>query len=447
MEKLSGRQLLLTELNESVKENIAALVKSDGFTKQHGRLCCTRCGSGKEADRQEAPCSCGRPCFYCTCCLQMGKIKSCSVLYHLPELNQFQQLNEPILTWKGELSEQQKAASCDIVDAIDHADTRLIWAVTGAGKTEMLFKGIEKALRTKKRVCIASPRVDVCLELAPRLKQAFQEVPQVLLYGKAEEAYRYTQLVICTTHQLLRFKQAFDVLIVDEIDAFPFHSDKSLQFAAGKAKKQSAAVLYLSATPSKQMRRDIQKKKLQATILPARYHRHPLPVPRAVWIGNWRKRLIKRQKNGILFRYIDRLLLNKRRFLLFMPSIACLLQLEKILMFVYPESRFAAVHAEDPERKEKVMAMRNEKIQFLICTTILERGVTFPDIDVLVLGAEDKSFTEAALIQIAGRAGRHKDYPAGEVLYFHYGKSIALKSAISQIIRLNRMAEARGLLI
>lgn len=93
------------------------------------------------------------------------------------------------------------------------------------------------------------------------------------------------------------------------------------------------------------------------------------------------------------------------------------------------------------------MAMRNEKIQFLICTTILERGVTFPDIDVLVLGAEDKSFTEAALIQIAGRAGRHKDYPAGEVLYFHYGKSIALKSAISQIIRLNRMAEARGLLI
>ena len=45
-----------------------------------------------------------------------------------------------------------------------------------------------------------------------------------------------------------------------------------------------------------------------------------------------------------------------------------------------------AVHAEDPNRKEKVQKMRNKDIPLLLTTTILERGVTFPNIDVAVVG-------------------------------------------------------------
>ena len=92
-------------------------------------------------------------------------------------------------------------------------------------------------------------------------------------------------------------------------------------------------------------------------------------------------------------------------------------------------------------------SMRDETYQFMLTTTILERGVTFRDIDVLVIGAEDRTFTEAALIQIAGRAGRHKDFPTGEVLFLHYGQTKALKSAIRQIKKMNRLARERGLLI
>ena len=32
--------------------------------------------------------------------------------------------------------------------------------------------------------------------------------------------YAYCPLTICTTHQLLRFKAAFDLIVVDEVDAF-----------------------------------------------------------------------------------------------------------------------------------------------------------------------------------------------------------------------------------
>lgn len=50
------------------------------------------------------------------------------------------------------------------------------------------------------------------------------------------------------------------------------------------------------------------------------------------------------------------------------------------------------VHAADEQRLEKVQLMRDHKVLFLVTTSILERGVTFPEIDVLVLGADDAVF-------------------------------------------------------
>lgn len=441
---LSGREVLLEEINEPL-EGLEAVSQVPGFFELNGQSTCRRCGASERSKRQAAPCSCGPDCYYCTNCLQMGKIKRCSMLYTEKEQNQFLPLEEPILTWNGTLSRQQQEASKELVATIEKDGKRLIWATTGAGKTEMIFKGIEVALRSKKRICIASPRVDVCLELAPRLKSAFQTVPQVLLYGGAEEPYRYTQLVLATTHQLMRFKQAFDVLIIDEIDAFPFHVDEALQFAAQKAKKEKGSLIYLSATPDKKMQREIKQGTLAASILPARYHGFPLPVPQLIWSGDWQKKIRQKKTTGKFFACIQQLIAKKRRFLIFLPNIALMQQLAEQLRELYPDKQFAAVYAEDPERKEKVLAMRRENYDWLLTTSILERGVTFKDIDVLVLGAEDPTFTEAALVQIAGRAGRHRDFPTGTVLFFYYGQTKAIKRAVKQIKQMNRLAFERGL--
>ncbi|KLD60566.1 hypothetical protein WP50_09385 [Lactiplantibacillus plantarum] len=71
--------------------------------------------------------------------------------------------------------------------------------MTGAGKTEMLFPGIAWALAHQWRVAIASPRVDVCLELAPRLQAAFADVQIAVLYGRNPAPYQYTQLSLGPT--------------------------------------------------------------------------------------------------------------------------------------------------------------------------------------------------------------------------------------------------------
>ncbi|MGU3126917.1 DEAD/DEAH box helicase family protein [Staphylococcus aureus] len=59
------------------------------------------------------------------------------------------------------LSEQQSYASEHIVRAIRKRQTILLYAVTGAGKTEMMFQGIQYARIQEDNIAIVSPRVDV----------------------------------------------------------------------------------------------------------------------------------------------------------------------------------------------------------------------------------------------------------------------------------------------
>jgi competence protein ComFA len=66
--------------------------------------------------------------------------------------------------------------------------------------------------------------------------------------------------------------------------------------------------------------------------------------------------------------------------------------------------------------------------------------VTVPFLDVAVFGADHELFTESALVQIAGRAGRNKEDYKGQVIFFHYGKSISMALAKRHIKMMNEEA-------
>ena len=121
-------------------------------------------------------------------------------------------------------------------------------------------------------------------------------------------------------------------------------------------------------------------------------------------------------------------------------------RLEELLHQKFSNVTFTSVSSRDPERLLKVENMRRQIYGFLLTTTILERGVTFPGIDVMVLGSEDEVFTRSALVQIAGRVGRKSDCPTGKVWFLHEGKTKASQSAIRQIQSLNVLAREEGLI-
>ena len=378
--------------------------------------------------------------FYCPHCINLGRVSTLNKFYHVPEPNQFT-IIEPVLTWKGELSPLQQQASEKISQGMAAHVQQLLWAVTGAGKTEMMFAGIAAAIKRGERIGIASPRVDGCLELFPRLKAAFANCDIALLHGRQELPYHYAQLTICTTHQLLRFYHAFDNLIIDEVDAFPYAANASLLYATKQAIKENGGCLYLTATPGDALLREIKSKRLVVNYLPLRYHGHLLPQIKVRLAFGWRRRLERQKLPPQVIQQLQETLREGHRFLLFVPHIADLALVEAALRHSFTTFRFATVHASNPERLEKVQKMRDGDYDFLVTTSILERGVTFPEIDVYVLGADDPVFSSSALVQIAGRAGRAQSRPTGRVVFWINCNCRQVNQAISQVKYLNRKGQ------
>ncbi|MCT1578038.1 DEAD/DEAH box helicase family protein [Oceanobacillus kimchii] len=408
---------------------------------------CIRCGNKKRTLFSTYPCSlCNQKHYYCRNCIQMGRISECKPLYRWNGTQMKHIYHKNPLTWDGELTQAQQVASTGLVKAIQRKEKEfLIWAVCGSGKTEMLFHAINYCLQQGKRIAIVSPRVDVIRELYPRIQSAFEKVPVEALYGSSVNKKGMTQIILATTHQLMRFKKAFDVLVIDEVDAFPFYYDDTLAYAAVHAKKPNATTVYLTATPRKDLQKRIRQRKLPHVFVPLRYHGYPLPEPTMKMTFRLQQYLSKKQIPPNFLKWLSMRKKPERQLLIFVPTVQLAKDLKEDLCIellhhrtIKHQSEFQEVYAEDQRREEKVNTFREKKLQVLLTTTILERGVTFPSVDVAVLDAGHEVFDEASLVQIAGRAGRSADDPAGEVVYFHNGRTEAMEKSKQLIINMNK---------
>lgn len=450
--RFSGKLLLRNEipLDEETfqlllsAKSIRAIksIMSNKFSHQ-----CQRCGNQKRSLFASIPCpSCKRTHLYCRKCIEMGRVIECESLYYWTGEEPKWIQHENPCSWDGQLTDVQQKAADRVVSALESKEKEiLIWAVCGAGKTEMLFPGITYALQLGKRICIATPRADVVRELLPRFQKAFTNISIQGLYGGSIDKDGTAQLIIATTHQLLRYRHAFDLLIIDEIDAFPFHADASLPFAANRAKASQSTTIYLTATPRAQQRRQIARKKLPHFFVPIRFHGKPLPVPNLKMSFSLKKDLNKYVPPTSFMRWLQNRKNPARQLLIFVPTIMLADKLKGKLSesfqlegMIEKTEHLTAVHASDPDREAKIGLFREKKIIVLLTTTILERGVTFPSVDVAVLDAGHTVFDEAAIVQIAGRAGRSPDDPTGEVVLFHDGKTDAMVQAIQSIQLMNK---------
>lgn len=446
---LLGKQLLIDEIPYSLKEiqthyENGYITIRKGITFNKNALKCERCGNEDKSLFATFPCSrCRENCTYCRKCIMMGRVSTCTPLYGWIDVIDLLHI-DGTLDWTGTLFSGQQHASNQVIEFIKANKELLVWAVCGAGKTEVLFAGIHHALSEQKRVCIATPRTDVVLELTPRLQAVFPTIEVASLYGGSEDRQKYSPLTITTTHQLLRFYKAFDTIILDEVDAFPYSVDEALQVAVKQARKDNSSLIYLTATPNEQWQKECRQGKREFVTIPARYHRHPLPAPEFVWCGNWNKALTKGTLPANVMKWLKHRIDKGKQALFFIPKIELIPKILPILRKLHPD--IESVHAEDPNRKEKVKALRNKEIPLLITTTILERGVTFPNIDVAVLGSEDRIFTESALVQISGRVGRSAQFPKGDITFFHYGLTESMLKARKQIQDMNKEALQKGLI-
>ena len=434
MEDLRGRQLVvpfhqLTAYPETLFEYRQSILLDK-------ILRCQRCGS--VVDRREN-CLPNRV-FFCSMCQEFGKLTSDCRLVSSKRSEERQAVREVTFTWSGKLTETQAFIAGQLQKHYQQERSTLLWAVTGSGKTEMIFPTIHFALSQGGRVCVTSPRIDVCRELYPRVVEAFQAEQVLLLYGESTEKYRYTNLTICTTHQMLHFYQAFDLIIVDEIDAFPYEGNPVLQFALKNALKPSGQLIYLTATPPNHLLEEV-KDSFAIEKSPLRFHQRPLIEPECLWYKHWEKA----GDTSFYFKKFYRKvleLLKDNHVLVFCPSIAFMEKLTGRTQKQFALGGVESVSSIDEGRAEKVQKMREQSYQVLFSTTILERGVTFENVSVIVIGANHPVYTKSALVQIAGRVDRKGAFRRGRVIFFHNQKTHAIRQACREIKNMNQLAKA-----
>ncbi|MCD9022298.1 DEAD/DEAH box helicase family protein [Cohnella sp. NL03-T5] len=476
-------------------------------------LYCRRCGSGHDKMRRTPCAACGQACAYCEACLTMGRSRQCGLLViGVPQTGatsfftnsqtlistlapSHAQTPSPTLvpahasalspahtpghaptsspthapaptpenlSERWGLSPAQCQATITALQYLNnphrntskpskHSSTFLLWAVTGAGKTEMIFPLLEAVLTRGGRALLATPRRDVVLELAPRLAKALPNYSRTVLYGGSTDRWENGALTLATTHQLLRFQEAFDLVLIDELDAFPYHNDPMLHYAANKCRKKSGFTVLLSATPPLQLQRAVARRRLPCARVPVRYHRHPLPVPQRLAFPALNQWLRKQKLPNKLLKPLQRSIKRGAQVFLFVPYVRQVEPLVKLLRR-YASILNIAPHAidgtssKDAERNDKVTFFRDHSLSLLVTTTILERGVTIPKSDVFILDAGNPLFDAASLVQMAGRAGRSSADPFGLVYFGAPVWTTSQRSSIQQIRSMNSLAKQQGYL-
>lgn len=508
---------------------------------------CTRCGSREII---EATChSCGTDeCLHCAECASMGQARSCKPLYFAPmqshpsaeparqypssasseapdragaaggiqatsESGKALGIAVSLPSFPFQLTGAQQDASRLLVEFVEADERRecLVFAVCGAGKTEVSFDAIACVLRGGGKVLFAIPRSDVVAEVAPRVSAAFPDARVMALRGSTRERYQDAHVVVATTHQVMRFYQAFDFVILDEADAFPYRGSRMLRHALRRATAPWGKTVYMTATPDLALLRKAEQARIALVRISARHHGHPLPEPVVIKArlpaierhatdsayrhraGEWGQPALPRE----VLMVIEEAVHLGHKVFVFVPTVELASRVGAMLARAIgqecrsecqsggrprqgcgrkfevgasrraresgPDSeaqhgpgagtrdkqtRVAFVHSRHPERDLLREEFKAGGLDVLVTTTIMERGITVPNADVVVLYADfERVFDAGTLIQMAGRAGRSPDYPCARVYFVAERVTSSMRTAVQSIQAMNRHAAEAGYLL
>lgn len=323
------------------------------------------------------------------------------------------------------LSEDQNYISLEILNAIKESKNVLLKAVCGAGKTELTFEVIKYVIERGGYVGFATPRRDVTIELYHRFKDVFKSNKVIAIYGGNNEILD-GDLICLTTHQLYRFDHHFDLLIIDEVDAFPFAGNKVLMNIALRSIKGN--MIMMSATATKEVENLFLNGSSKVLTLNSRYHGYPLITPEVIVSYSLLKYFY-------LLYYIKQFINNNKQVFIFTPTIGLCEKVYKFVSIFIKNGDY--VHSKRVNRDMIINNFKNNKIKYLITTSILERGVTVKGLQVIVFMADHDLYDFKALVQISGRVGRKKDDPIGRVIFLLDKENEQITKCINEIKRAN----------
>lgn len=377
---------------------------------------CLRCGNTQEMYFYE-----DEGTWYCRKCVNFGRLD----VGEYPTRKQYHRKKHRCnYHLKYPLTQQQQRCQNEIQKYLDLHKDVLVYAACGAGKTELVMESIKRYLNQGKKVGFAISRRQVVLEIRERMQEAFSKL-KVIAVCEGFTDVTDGDLIVCTMHQLYRYYQTFDLLIMDEVDAFPYRGNDMLKHIAKDACIGNR--IYLTATPDEEMLKEVHEGNLSMVELFQRPHGYPLIVPKV-------KRGITCYLYLCLLIFLKNNIQNQKQVLLFVPTINQASKYQKVLRFFFS---CASITSHTKDKDAIIDAFHQQHYKILISTTILERGITIKGVNVVIMHADHIVFQEASLIQMIGRVGRNIEIPTGEGLFLCKKQNTDIKRCIQAIHKMN----------
>ncbi len=282
---------------------------------------------------------------------------------------------------------------------------RLICADVGYGKTEVAMRAAFKAVMDGKQVAILVPTTILAeqhyINFSKRLANFPVKVGMLSRFRtKAEQAVIVRELregkvdIVIGTHRLLSKDIGFknlELVIIDEEQRFGVKSKEKL-----KQFRLLADVLTLSATPiPRTLYMALSGARDMSVISTPPTNRLAIKTETIQWDDEIIEEAIKRElkRKGQVFFLHNRV-----------DNIETIANRVKALA---PQARIEIAHGQMSGRllEEIMLKFLQQKIDVLVCTTIIESGIDVPTANTLIVNRADK-FGLSELHQLRGRVGR-----------------------------------------
>ena len=282
---------------------------------------------------------------------------------------------------------------------------RLLCGDVGYGKTEVALRAAFKAIMNNKQVAILVPTTILAEQHYYNFSKRFKPFPaKIEMLSRFRTRGEQTNIIkdlakgqidiIIGTHRLLskdiKFKD-IGLIIIDEEQRFGVKSKEKL-----KQYKFLADVLTLTATPiPRTLYMAITGTKDMSTI--------QTPPPNRL---STKTEIIEFDED-LLYKVINREIKRKGQVFFLHNRVEDIEQIAKIIRKLVKNSKVGVAHGQmSPRQLEEIMLQfSEEKINVLVCTTIIESGIDIPNANTLIVNRADR-FGLSDLHQLRGRVGR-----------------------------------------
>lgn len=293
---------------------------------------------------------------------------------------------------------------------------RLVCGDVGYGKTEIAIRAAFKAATAGKQVAVLAPTTILVDQHYHNFLKRFEKFGLIIrslsrFHTQAENKRIVAQLkagvvdIVIGTHRLLQKDIGFKnlgLLIVDEEQRFGVEHKEFI-----KKMFVGVDILTLSATPiPRTLYMSLSGVRDISVLQTAPQNRRPIQTICAEYTDETISKAITRE----LSRQGQVYLLNN--------DIRSLDKLKAKLLKLFPEARIGIGHGKmhKHELEQTILDFSEQKLDILLCTTIIENGIDIPNVNTIIVNNADH-FGVSQLHQIRGRVGRADKQAYAYLLY------------------------------